>query len=177
MKQYLHYPYYVSEDGQVYRKGKTKPLKQDILPNGRHRVTLCIGGKIERFLVHRLVATLYCENPENKPDVLHGDNDPSNNHYLNLRWGTQSENMQQCHEDGRCSNIIASEKARELQLIKTETKLKELLGDRFNKLVYKHNRLYIDYSCICGNKFQSRTDSVCISRGGLCRHCKDEDIV
>lgn len=177
MKKYLHYPYYVSEDGQVFREGKTKPLKQDKLQNGRHRVTFSVAGKTTRFLVHRLVATLYCENPNDYPDVLHGDNNPSNNHYLNLRWGTQSENMKQCHEDGRCSNIVASEKAQELQLIKTTNKFRKLLGNRFIGLAYKHARLYVNYLCKCGNKFQHRTDSIPLNRGGTCRFCKDEDIV
>lgn len=40
-------------------------------------------------------------NPENKPCVCHKDNNPKNNFYKNLYWGTQSENIQQCVKDGR----------------------------------------------------------------------------
>ena len=31
---------------------------------------------------------------------MHLDNDPSNNHYKNLKWGTQSQNILQAYRDG-----------------------------------------------------------------------------
>lgn len=46
------------------------------------------------FYIHRLVA--YAWLPKPKPhqiEVLHWDDNPINNHYLNLRWGTHKENM------------------------------------------------------------------------------------
>jgi hypothetical protein len=43
----------------------------------------------------------YIPNPLNKPFVCHKDNNPKNNFYKNLYWGTQSENIQQCVKDGR----------------------------------------------------------------------------
>lgn len=43
----------------------------------------------------------FMDNPLNKPFVCHKDNNPKNNFYKNLYWGTQSENIQQCVKDGR----------------------------------------------------------------------------
>lgn len=51
--------------------------------------------------VSRLVALAWVPNPDNKPFVCHRDNNPKNNFYKNLYWGTQSENIQQCVKDGR----------------------------------------------------------------------------
>lgn len=58
-----------------------------------------VNGRYHR--IHRLVALVYVPNPDNKPIVCHKDNNRSNNHYKNLYWGTQKENMEQCIRDGR----------------------------------------------------------------------------
>ncbi len=41
--------------------------------------------------IHRLVATYFIENPENKKLVIHKDGNVKNNFYLNLCWMTQKE--------------------------------------------------------------------------------------
>ena len=51
-------------------------------------------GKCKREYVHRLV----CEHfngpaPTPKHEVGHYDNDPTNNHFSNLRWVTKKENQ------------------------------------------------------------------------------------
>lgn len=56
-------------------------------------VNLSRDGRIENFLVHRLVAQAFIPNPENKPYVNHIDGDTHNNHVSNLEWVTQSENI------------------------------------------------------------------------------------
>ena len=42
--------------------------------------------------MHRLIAFAWIPNPENKPQVMHINDDPTNYLYENLKWGTPGEN-------------------------------------------------------------------------------------
>ena len=68
---------------------------------GHKYVELCKDGVSKKFLIHRLVAEAFIPNPDNLPIVMHKDNDPLNNHVSNLKWGTQSDNIQQAFDEGR----------------------------------------------------------------------------
>jgi hypothetical protein len=56
------------------------------------RVCLNHQGKQYHRFVHRLVASAFIPNPENKPEVDHLDRDRRNNIVSNLRWATHQEN-------------------------------------------------------------------------------------
>lgn len=58
-------------------------------------------GERKNESIHRLVAKTFIPNPDNLPIVMHKDNDPLNNHMSNLKWGTQSENIQQAFNEYR----------------------------------------------------------------------------
>jgi len=92
-----YHDYYVSDTGMVFsflRARWLKPSKQ--LMNGKETGYLCqtllINGKPMRHYIHRLVATVYLPNPDNKPWVNHIDGNKSNNAIHNLEWSTISEN-------------------------------------------------------------------------------------
>lgn len=98
--------YQVSNFGRVkslerYRinNGGTKTLvKERILKpstnnKGYSRVELSNKTARKPYLVHRLVAEAFIENPNNLPEVNHKDENKSNNRADNLEWITQKENL------------------------------------------------------------------------------------
>ena len=62
---------------------------------GYERVCLSQFGKSRYWLVHRIVAETFVDNPdsENNKDIDHIDNDKSNNKASNLQWLSHSDNM------------------------------------------------------------------------------------
>lgn len=61
--------------------------------NGYDRVVLCRNGLKQTYSIHRLVASAFIENINNKPTVNHIDENKSNNRVENLEWATYSENI------------------------------------------------------------------------------------
>ena len=89
--------YQVSSYGNVrslnYRnKHITHNLKLYLDKHGYYRVDLHKNGKIEKWLVSRLVATVFIPNPHNLPQVNHKDENKTNNNVKNLEWCTNEYN-------------------------------------------------------------------------------------
>lgn len=84
----------VDELGEVFRVWPDG--SRSLLPryNVKHyyQVSLTVGGKNYREYIHRLVATAFVANPNNKPQVNHIDGNPMNNRAENLEWVTAQEN-------------------------------------------------------------------------------------
>lgn len=88
---------------QVSNKGRIKSLqdrgvkREKILSllkhnSGYYSIGLMINGKCKHFLVHRLVAKAFIENPNNYNFVNHKDENKRNNDVENLEWCTKSYN-------------------------------------------------------------------------------------
>lgn len=85
--------YEVSNMGKVRSLFRYKKiLKPSPNWNGYTTVELWKDHKRKRITIHRLVATCFCENPENKPFVNHLDETKTNNRADNLEWVTHIEN-------------------------------------------------------------------------------------
>ena len=64
--------------------------------NGYPTVTL--GGNNKT--IHRIIATAFIPNPENKPQVNHINGIKTDNHISNLEWATSSENLKHAYNTG-----------------------------------------------------------------------------
>ena len=81
---------------KIIRKGVM--LKLGKHRNGYQKISLQKDGKHKYFMVHRVVATAFIPNPENKPQVNHIDYDRSNNCVENLNWMTSKENINHSYD-------------------------------------------------------------------------------
>ena len=77
------------------RTGKEKILKPIKIKKGYLFVNLCKNGEEKMFYVHRLVAFMFISNddPLNKKDVNHIDENKENNNVENLEWCTKEYNI------------------------------------------------------------------------------------
>lgn len=89
--------YFVGKDGFIYRKGKK--LSGNKSNYYKVRIWYKDGTSKEHF-VHRLIASAYIPNPENKPIVNHIDGNKFNNSATNLEWVTAKENTQHALQMG-----------------------------------------------------------------------------
>lgn len=100
--------YIISNFGRVkpitkskYSNMKGEYLKHSYGFKGYPCVTLHYLGKSKQCFVHQMVALVFIPNPENKPYVLHMDDNKKNSHVDNLVWGTHADNMRHMVERGR----------------------------------------------------------------------------
>lgn len=111
--------YYISDNGDVYlfKRGFLEKLT-GFINFGYHLVGITDDFGVRRNVrVHRLVALAFIDNPLNKPYVNHIDGNKLNNHYTNLEWCTDSENMHHAFDNGLCVNDKAFNDSQSIQVI------------------------------------------------------------
>ena len=74
------------------RTVKERILKPGVVGGGYLMVVLCAGGKQKMHKVHRLVCQAFHDNPDNKSDVNHINENKTDNRACNLEWCTRREN-------------------------------------------------------------------------------------
>lgn len=82
---------YVYQQGreQLYKGVQISPYK---INSGYLCVRLSKGNKKKGYLVHRLVAEAFIQNPQSLPQINHKDENKHNNNIENLEWCTLSYN-------------------------------------------------------------------------------------
>lgn len=78
-----------------------KPIDND---DGYLWVYIQYNKKQYRRPVHRIVCSLFVDNPDNKPEVNHIDGDKWNNKADNLEWATRTENRNHAIKTGLSSD-------------------------------------------------------------------------
>lgn len=174
MRRFRNTPYFVSEDGNVYREGKSNALIADVAPKGYRRVTLCINGKTERFLVHRMVAEIYLVKGPDDIEVNHIDLVPGHDWKDNLEWTTKSGNQLHAISMGKTPHLDASKAASAAKFAETEKFFKEKLGLNFIRVINENPRNFVEFQCpTCPTKLTCRTDSSTLRQGTvMCRPCQ-----
>ena len=89
--------YEINEFGEIRNKITKVLIAGDINNAGYYRVCLYRDGKKERFFRHRLVATLFVQNPNNYSEVNHIDGNKGNNSMNNLQWCNRTTNEREAH--------------------------------------------------------------------------------
>jgi|LauGreDrversion4_2_1035121.scaffolds.fasta_scaffold61211_3 hypothetical protein len=89
------YPnYIITNDGRVYNSIRKKYLTPARNEGGYMFIGLSDNeNKRMNFSIHRLVATMFLDNPNNHTEVNHIDYDKTNNNVSNLEWISRSDNM------------------------------------------------------------------------------------
>ena len=84
--------YKISNHGRVYSLKNNIIRKPKTNNRGYWQIALHKDGKEHMFLLHRLVAIHFVNNPHNYPQVNHKDENKDNNRADNLEWCTNEYN-------------------------------------------------------------------------------------
>lgn len=96
--------YYISSEGRVIslKQKKARVMRPWHNQHGHEMLRLPGASPNKRGFstVHRLVAEAFVPNPNGYSVVRHLDDDPTNNDYRNLAWGSQADNIRDSIANG-----------------------------------------------------------------------------
>ena len=97
---------WITEEGKVFNSNGEELLLSD---NGAGYFSVYLYTyrndknqlRSQREYIHRLMAMMFLENPENLPQVNHKDCNKANNHTSNLERTSRPDNIDHSHRNGR----------------------------------------------------------------------------
>lgn len=98
--------YSATDDGQIYSEKSKKFLKPSLDHKGYLRVDLYRYGKAKHYLIHRLIAMTFLENPNGLPAINHKDENKLNNCVDNLEYCTIKYNNTYGSRIAKCSKPV-----------------------------------------------------------------------
>jgi hypothetical protein len=86
------YEYSISRNGEVRNDKTERILKYCLNSEGYCCVGLHKNNKEKKYLIHRLIAKAFIENPNNYLCIDHKNGNKKDNSIENLRWCDRSQN-------------------------------------------------------------------------------------
>lgn len=94
----------ITKCGKVIRKKDGKEMKCCVDTAGYVKFSPRFNGEKVQAKVHRLVATLYLENPNGYTQVNHINGIKTDNRVENLEWCTSKHNINHAHQNKLATN-------------------------------------------------------------------------
>lgn len=95
------FDYEISLCGKVKKVGNNKLLRLDHNRAGYPRVRIMVNRQVYRLMIHRILAPIFLDNPENEEVVNHLNFNRKDFSLSNLQWVSQSGNIQHYYDNKR----------------------------------------------------------------------------
>ncbi len=95
------FDYEISLCGKVKKVGNNKLLRLDYNRAGYPRVRIMVNRQVYRLMIHRILASIFLDNPSNEEVVNHLNFDRKDFNLSNLQWVSQSGNIQHYYDNKR----------------------------------------------------------------------------
>lgn len=114
------------------RVWKSRVLKRKVAKDNTCRVTLYKNKVAKDWLVHRIIALTFLDNPNNYMYINHIDGDRLNNTLQNLEWCDHHYNNNHAFDTGLISTgtriVLVHQETKEPKYFRSLTKASEYLG-------------------------------------------------
>ena len=146
--------YKICKNGDVIscKFNKEKILKPRIDNRGYLRVGLYKNKKVKNFLIHRLIAIHFIDNPNKYQCVDHVNRNPKDNRIENLRWITQSGNNRNKKNTGKYMKGVSFHKASNKFMARIRIDNKHKTLGYFDTELEAHQAYMLSYNEVM-NKF------------------------
>jgi hypothetical protein len=131
-KQIEDFDYEINSQGEVRRISNKKVKKSHIRKSGYVSVQLCLDTVKRSFYLHRLLATYFIPNIDNKQFVNHINGIKHDNRLCNLEWVSHYENLRHAFDTGLLFRLSDDKRNEVRDLHKTGNYSYRNLASMFN---------------------------------------------